>query len=62
MSGRVAPDEFDPAAGTIQVFRQQPYERIIGRGVNRRRGNSDAQLIPDGFCDFVCRGSRLKLD
>ncbi len=56
----VAAHQFHPVGRTVQVFREQPHEGLVRRGIDRRRGHFDAQLVAERFADAVSRGARLQ--
>lgn len=62
VAGSVAAHEFDLATGATEGLREQPEQRFVGGGVNRRRGDLDSQLSPQRRADFVDGGARLQFD
>jgi hypothetical protein len=62
VAGSVAAHELQLTAGATEGFRQQPKQRFIGGGVNRRRGDFDSQFSPQRSEDFVDGGARLQFD
>ena len=58
----MAAHKFHLTARAVEGFREQTEQRFIGGGVNRRRGDLDPQLSPQGRADFVDGGARLQFD
>ena len=62
MAGGMAPHQFDPVARAIQSIGQQSHQRLVGRRIDWRRGDLDAQRIAERLPDFIGRGARLQFD
>jgi hypothetical protein len=58
--GFVAANDFNPAAGAIQLFPEQFDQRLIRRRVHRQRGDFDFQFIAGRGADFIFGGARLE--
>ena len=43
------------------MLRQEPDQRLVGRGLNGRRGDFDAEFVAQRVADFVGGSARLEL-
>jgi len=58
----VTADEFDLPTRTIEGVGQKANEGFVRGGIDRRRGDANAQFIAERAADFVARRARLQLD
>ena len=57
----VAADQVHAVAGAVQLLGQELDERLVGGGIDGRRGDFDAEFVAERVADFVGGGARLEL-
>ena len=62
VTGGLAADDFDLAAGMVQGFGKEFNQGLIGSGINWRRCHLHFQFVTQWFADFVAGGAGLEFD